>query len=456
MKIPTDVGSVPELKETDPLRLAARLIEAQTDESPPWPRLARVEQREPEGNWQTWLILAGRGFGKTFAGAGWLAREASRQRAEYVVIAPTFRDVRDVCVEGPSGLLTMLPDASWNRSLGELRLGNGSRVYAVSAEEPDRLRGRNLAGAWCDELSVFPNGDRLWTEALIPALRVGKRPRVVVTTTPRVGRLLKNLVDRQDGSVAVTRGSTFDNAANLSASALQELAARYAGTRIGRQELEGELLQDAEGALWTVEMLETTRLRSAPGDLVRVVVAVDPAVTSGEHSDETGIVVCGRDGDGHLYALADYWGGCSPEGWAKRAATAYEEHQADAVVVETNQGGDLVVDVLRSGRPGLRIKRVHASRGKRVRAEPISGMWEQGRAHIVGSLPDLEDQLVTWSPESASSPDRLDALVWAMTDLNVHSGAEAYLRSIALMCPACDFPNRRGQGACQRCQHSLH
>lgn len=438
----------------DPLRLASRLLEAHSDSRPPWPRLARPEQQEPDGDWSTWLILAGRGFGKTFAGAGWLAHQAMNRRGDYAAIAPTFRDLRDVCVEGPSGLLTMLGTCDWNRSLGELRLPNGSRIFAVSAEEPDRLRGRNLSGAWCDELAAFPNPERLWAEALMPALRIGERPRVVVTTTPRAGKLLKDLTTRDDGTVTVTRGSTFDNATNLSRAALSELVTRYGGTRMGRQELDGELLEDMEGALWTASLLDATRVHTVPSDLVRVVVGVDPAVTSGERADETGIVVAARGADGHVYVLADYSGKYSPDGWAQRVGYAYERHQADAVVVETNQGGDLVVRVLRSGRSQLPVKPVHASRGKRTRAEPISALWEQGRAHVVGSLPDLEEQLVSWAPGVGASPDRLDAMVWAATDLATFSRAQEWLEQFADMC-TCGYPNRRGSRNCQRCGTAL-
>lgn len=372
-------------------------------------------QLPPDGDWLVWLIQAGRGWGKTRVGAEWIkARALEQPGTRWAVVAPTFGDARDTCVEGESGLLAVLPDdrvANWNRSMGELFLANGSRIKCFSADEPERLRGPQHHGAWCDELAAWRYPDA-WDQLQF-GLRLGDMPRTVVTTTPKPTRLVKALAERTD--VHVTRGATFDNAANLSAAALAELRARYEGTRMGRQELYGELLDDVEGALWTHAMIDDHR-RPMP-ELVRVVTAIDPAVTSGEDSDETGIIVAGIGTDGDGYVVADRSGKFTPDAWARRAVAAHDEHQGDRVVAEVNNGGDLVELTLRAVDPSVPYRKVTASRGKRLRAEPVAALYEQGRIHHVGVFDKLEEQMLTWTPESGDSPDRLDALVWALTDL---------------------------------------
>lgn len=419
--------------------------------------LARGEQLPPEGDWLVWLYLAGRGAGKTRTAAEWLAWQAIRmQGSRWAIVAPTFADARDTCVEGESGVLGVLQRYGmlreknpWNRSIGELHLRNGSQIKLFSGDQPERFRGPQHHGAWVDELGAFRYGREAW-EQLQFGLRLGQRPQVVVTTTPRPKPLLKELVARRDGSVVVSRGSTFDNRANLAPSALAELLARYDGTRLGRQELFGELLEDVEGALWTMEMLDSPRVRQVPDGLVRVVVAVDPSVT--DTGDETGIVVAGRDRDGHGFLLADCSMSGKPDEWARAVVAAFDKWDADAVVVEVNQGGQMVSQVLRTVRPGLPIKEVRASKGKRTRAEPISALYEQGKVHHVGVFPVLEEQLLSWTQDDPNSPDRLDAMVWAFTELLQRSSAHAYLSALAKFCVGCGFPNVGSAVVCAGCR----
>lgn len=385
-----------------------------------WRLTARPQQLTPDGDWFAWLLLAGRGFGKTRTGAEDQAKYAiEHPGARIAVVAPTYADARDTCVEGDSGLEAVLTRYGvldqWNRSLGELTLTNGSRFKLFSAEEPDRLRGPQHHRAWCEELAAWERPET-WDQLLF-GLRLGSRPQVVITTTPRPTPLVRGLLKRDD--VIVTRGSTFDNEANLAPSALAQLRDRYEGTRLGRQELFAEILDDVEGALWTSAQLERLRVPEAP-ELTRVVVAIDPAVTAADDSDETGIVIAGLGVDGHVYVLDDRSTRDSPQRWMARALAAYDEHHADRLVAETNNGGDLIEAMVRS-QAGSRVayRKVTASRGKRTRAEPVAALYEQGRVHHVGGLPQLEDQLCSWTPDSGSSPDRLDALVWAVTDLTL-------------------------------------
>ena len=415
---------------TDTLELVRSLSDAEWDELAGrlltgWFPRGRDTQRRPAGDWNVWLILSGRGWGKTRTGAEDLVEAAICDPGDYAVVAPTYGDARDVCVEGPSGILAVLTRRcighTWNRSLGEIHLANGSRIKVGSADEPDRWRGWNFRGGWCDELGAWRRPDA-WTQLRL-ATRIGDRPRLVVTTTPRPTKLLRELVDQDGGSVHVTRGSTWENAANLSEAALEELRLRYGGTRIGRQELEGELLLDTPGALWSLAQFDAPGFRATEDqvpDLVRVVTAVDPAVTSGEDSDSTGIVTVGIDRGGDLWVLADDTCRLSPEGWASAAVGALDMWGGDRVVAEVNNGGDLVESVLRAVDRSVPYRKVHASRGKRVRAEPVAALYEQGRVHHVGVLAELEEQMTSWAPDGIGpSPDRVDALVWACTDLAV-------------------------------------
>jgi phage terminase large subunit-like protein len=389
---------------------------------------ARAAQRPPaDDRWNIWLLMSGRGFGKSRSGAEWVVEQAKTYPDSlWGVVAPTWNDVIKCRDDHTAGLVAVAGDliAKNNLSTGRITLTNGAVIQCVGAERPDRLRGFNFWGAWVDELSSWVRPDS-WHLGLVPALRLGPHPRVVVTTTPKPVQLVRDLAKRDDGSVSVTTGSTWDNHANLAETALSELRARYEGTRSGRQELYGELLEDVEGALWSLAQIDRLRVDRLPEALTHIAVAIDPAGGSSENNDETGIVVVGRAGE-HGYLLADRSGRFSPQGWAQRAIAAYHEFAADRIVAEVNYGGAMVESTLRSAGFTGWIDLVTASRGKRQRAEPIAALygdpsnpdtWERGRIHHVGAYPPLEDQMTMWVPESGDSPDRMDALVWGITSL---------------------------------------
>lgn len=383
-----------------------------------WDFWARKEQLPPPGPWRTWLILAGRGWGKSRTGAEWVRAEVRAARAGRIaLVARTAADVRDVIVEGESGILAISPKGErpvWEPSRRRLTWPNGAQATTYSAEEPDQLRGPQHDLAWADELASWRYPDA-WDQLRF-GLRLGDNPRVCVTTTPRPTKIIRDLIAASDA--VVTRGRTRDNRENLAPGVVAELESRYAGSRLGRQELDGEVLDDSAGALWRWAWIDAARVAKAP-DLRRVVVAVDPAATSHDESDETGIVVAGIGYDGRGYVLADESGRYRPEEWARRVASAFAAHKADAVIAEGNQGGEMVSAVLRAcGSSALPVRTVHASRGKATRAEPVAVLYEQGRVSHVGALARLEDQLTTWDPAaSRASPDRLDALVYALTEL---------------------------------------
>lgn len=382
-----------------------------------WTVWARPAQLAPPGDWRVWLILAGRGFGKTRSGAEWVRQQIEAGAASRIaLVGATAADVRDTMIEGESGLLRAFPPEHRPRyepSKRRVTFHNGAIATTYSADEPDRLRGPNHDLAWADEVAAWRYPES-WDQLMF-GLRIGDLPRCVATTTPRPTRLIRTLVDRAD--TTVTRGSTYDNAVNLSPAFLDEMRNRYEGTRLGRQELEAELLLDADGALWNRDMLDASRTTDIP-TLTRIVVAIDPATTANTESDETGIVVAGIDSNGHGYLLEDRSMRGSPSEWASQAVTAFHVHKADRIVAEANQGGDMITHTLRTVDSNVPVKLVHASRGKRTRAEPVAALYEQGRVHHAGLFPDLEDQLCTWTSEAAS-PDRLDALVWALTELMV-------------------------------------
>lgn len=392
-----------------------------------WELWARPEQLEPPGDWDTWLIMAGRGAGKTRSGAEWVRQQVAAGKRRIALVARTAADARDVIVEGESGILSVCPP--WDRpeyepSKRRLTWANGAIATTYSAEEPDTLRGPQHDAAWADELAAWKYPET-W-DMLQFGLRLGSRPRVVATTTPKPVRTVRDLL--KSSRTVVTRGSTFDNAANLAPSFLEAIRQRYEGTRLGRQELHGELLDDVPGALWTRANLDQYRLPTwFPHDIHRIVIGLDPAVTSGEDSDMTGIVGVGKRFDGHLVAIADRSCRLSPDGWARRAVLLFDELKADCIVAEVNNGGDLVTRVIKSvardmGR-NIAVKAVSASRGKRTRAEPIAALYEQGRVHHVPGLEDLEDQMCSYTPDGYDgSPDRVDALVWAATELTERGG----------------------------------
>jgi predicted phage terminase large subunit-like protein len=390
-----------------------------------WASIARPNQLPPSGDWRVWLLLAGRGFGKTRTGAEWvIERAGSGQAKRLALVAPTASDARDVMVEGESGILMISPP--WFTPLYEpsrrrLTWPNGAIATTYSADEPERLRGPQHDAAWCDECGSwrFPEA---W-DMLMFGLRLGTDPRVVVTTTPRPTKLIRELLGRAGKDVVVTRGSTYENRANLAAVFFDQIVRKYEGTRLGRQELDADVLEDVPGALWCREAIEAVRHQKAL-DLVRIVVAIDPAATSGEDADETGIIVAGKDPAGHGYVLADASGRYAPTEWAKTAIALYRAHHADRIVAEVNNGGEMVEATLRMVDPNVPFTSVRASRGKVVRAEPVAALYEQGRVHHVGAFAKLEDQMCSFTTDfdrsrAGYSPDRVDALVWALTDLLV-------------------------------------
>ncbi len=398
-----------------------------------WPFWARPNQLEPDGDWNTWLILAGRGFGKTRIGSetirGWACGSSPLAAGKYsriALVAETAADARDVMVEGESGILACHPKdfrPVYEKTNRKLTWPNGAVAYLYNATEPDQLRGPQHDAGWADELAKFRYMQETWDQLQF-GMRLGAHPKVIVTTTPRPLPLIKKLV--VDPDTFVTRGSTFDNAGNLAKPFLKQIEDRYGGTRLGRQELEGEILGDIPGALWRREDIDGSRIKEVPEDLERVFVAVDPAASSEEGSDENGIVVVGlaRDKDGYArgYVLEDGSLKGSPEEWAKKAVSLYRKWQADKIIAEKNQGGEMVASVLRSVDRSVPVKLVHASRGKHVRAEPISALYEQGRVHHVGRFDALEDQMCLFSIDnlrdaSFGSPDRVDALVWGLTEI---------------------------------------
>lgn len=338
------------------------------------------------------------------------------------LVARTAADVRDVLVEGQSGILAVSPDderPTWEPSRRRLTWRSGAIATTYSAEEPDQLRGPQHDAALADEVAAWSRPDT-WDQ-LMMGLRLGSDPRVVVATTPRPTPLIRSLL-AAPGTV-VTRGATRDNVANLAPGVVADLERRYAGTRLGRQELDGEILDDSAGALWRWQWIDAARVARAP-DLRRVVVAIDPAASSHDESDETGIVVAGIGHDGRAYVLADASGRYRPEEWARTALALYREHKADAIVAEANNGGEMVAATLRVHDRGANVRTVHATRGKATRAEPVAALYEQARVSHVGALARLEDQLTTWDPAtSRASPDRLDALVWALTEVMLTDAA---------------------------------
>jgi predicted phage terminase large subunit-like protein len=398
---------------------------------------ALPHQLPPDGAWKTWVIMGGRGAGKTRAGAEWVRAEvegagpldAGRSR-RVALVGETVDQAREVMVFGESGILACSPPdrrPEWQAGRKQLVWPNGAVAQVFSAHEPDSLRGPQFDAAWVDELAKWKKGDDVW-DMLQFALRLGDHPRQVVTTTPQNVGVLKGIL--RNPSTVVTHAPTEANRAHLAASFLEEVKGRYGGTQLGRQELEGLLLEDAEGALWTVGGLEWCRVEAVP-ELTRIVVAVDPPVTGHGASDECGIVVVGVVAEGPVqdwkaWVLEDASvQGASPDGWARAAVAAMERHGADRLVAEVNQGGDLVEAVVRQVSGHVPYRGVRASRGKVARAEPVAALYEQGRVRHVRGLGRLEDQMCRMTAtgyEGKGSPDRVDALVWALTALIIEAG----------------------------------
>lgn len=383
-----------------------------------WPFWARVNQREPEGeDWVYWLILAGRGFGKTRTGAETVRRWV--KTCEMVnLIGATVDDARDIMIEGESGILAICPDderPTYRKSERKLLWPNGATSLIFTADEPERLRGKQHMRLWADEMASWRYGEA-WDQAKF-GLRLGAKPRAVITTTPRPVKNITDLV--KDRATVITRGTTYDNKANLAPSFFDEIVKRYEGTRLGRQELNAEILSDVPGALWTREMITHLPVTALP-PMKKLVVAVDPPATSGENSNEAGVVVAGLGEDNRGYVLADRSSIMTPREWAVAAVTAYREFEADRIVAEVNQGGEMVEQVIRSVDANVSFKAVRATRGKYVRAEPISAIYARGLVDHIGMFEALEDQMCSYTSDfdrGNGSPDRLDALVWAFTEL---------------------------------------
>ena len=395
-----------------------------------WPLHARPAQLAPPGNWLTWLILAGRGFGKTRTGAEWIRQNVCGptplQGGKYrniAVIAETAADARDVMIEGPSGILAVHPKdfrPLYEPSKRRITWPNGTSATVFNATEPDQLRGPEHDLAWGDELCKWAYARETFDQMMF-GLRQGNPPRCLITTTPRPIPVLRDIV--ADEATVITKGITLDNADNLAPSFVRTIRRKYEGTRLGRQEIMAEILDDYPGALWTRLVLDDCRVKKEKlPDMARVVVGVDPSGTSGDDDEgaDIGIVVAGRGVDGRGYVLADFTCKLSPDGWARRAVTAYHAHNADRIVAETNYGGAMVKAVIKTADATVPYKEVHASRGKVQRAEPIAAMFEQGRCHMVGGFAELEDEMVLMTSSGyvgEGSPNRVDAMVWALTEL---------------------------------------
>ncbi|WP_018389863.1 DNA-packaging protein [Ancylobacter sp. FA202] len=402
-----------------------------------WPLIGRLGQQPPAlaqggGDWLTWLMLGGRGAGKTRAGAEWVRAlvhgRAGPKAGRLALVAESLGDVREVMVEGVSGLLAIHPHHErplWEPTRRRLVWPNGAVAQGFSADDPESLRGPQFDAAWCDELAKWRYAQAAF-DMLQFGLRLGERPRQMVTTTPRPTALLRALL--ADPRTAVTRMGTVENAAHLAPSFLDTVVGRYAGTRLGRQELEGELIEDRADALWNRAGLEAARLAVAP-ELSRIVVAVDPPASSTKRADACGILAAGIDAQGMVHVLADESAqGLTPNGWGARAIGLFQKLEADRVVVEVNQGGDMVKTILAGIDPTVPVAEVRATRGKWLRAEPVAALYEQGRVRHVGPFPALEDEMCDFGPDGLSngrSPDRLDALVWAITALALGPRATA-------------------------------
>jgi len=384
-----------------------------------WLKQARPKQLPPPGDWRIWLIMAGRGFGKTRTGAetlrGWVQQGLCRRLA---LIGETEIETRQVMIEGSSGLLAVHPPHErplYEPSKRQLTWPNGTIANCFSAEAYESLRGPQFDGAWVDELAKFPEGEKVWDQLMF-GLRLGQKPRVIVTTTPRPTSLIKRLL--KNPKTCLTKGSTFENAKNLAQPFLEYMREHYEKSWLGRQELYADLIEEREGTLWTPSLLEKARNAYEETPLKRVVVAIDPAVSHGNQSDETGMIVAGLTSQGRGVVLADLSLKAAPSFWIQKAIGAYHDFKADRVVAEVNMGGELVEQLLRSYDPSISYKPVRATRGKFLRAEPIAALYERHMVWHAKYFPELEEQLCSYVPgKTGKSPDRLDALVWALTDL---------------------------------------
>jgi len=407
-----------------------------------WPFVARAEQLPPQGDWRNWLILAGRGFGKTRAGAEWVRAQVKAGAGRIALVAPTHADARDIMVRGESGLLSVCWDGDYTHagrrlgrpvyqsSMRRVAWQNGAVATLFSAEEPERLRGPQHEKLWADEICAWSYPRETWDMAMF-GLRLGGDPRACITTTPKPLKLLREML--ADEGTAVTRGSTFDNAANLAPGFIDAVRAKYGETGLGRQELFAEILDEAEGALWSRKKLDGLRRPTPPG-LRRIVVAVDPPAGSKATSDACGIVAAGLTEEGGAHVIADATvRAAKPVQWATKAVALYEALGADLILAEVNQGGDMVEAVIRQVDASVALKKVHARRGKWLRAEPVAALYGQDRVTHAPGLAALEDEMCAFTPDglpSGRSPDRLDALVWAVSELLLRARGEPRVRGL--------------------------
>lgn len=378
--------------------------------------LARPDQIAPAGGWDIWCILAGRGWGKTETGAQWVKEQVAAGAKSIALVAETQKDLEEVMV---ARIMKLCPEAKAKFKPVRISWPCGAQALGYNGTEPNQLRGPEFDTAWVDELAKYRHARETW-DMLQFGLRRGDHPRVCVTTTPRATEIVKAIVAGAEGKVKVTRGSTMDNRSNLAPSFLRKVHDRYAGTRLGRQELEAEILGDLPGALWSQGDIDAYRVKSAPDDIGRTVVALDVAVTNTDESDQHGLIAAGIAADQTGYVLEDCSLGGSPSDWAKAAVAAYHRHNASAIVAEVNNGGDMIAHTIRAIAPNINVVEVRATKGKHVRAEPVAALYAQGRVRHVGQFPDLEMQMTQFTNEGYQgdgSPDRADALVWALTEL---------------------------------------
>ena len=403
-----------------------------------WDSVGRAEQKPPPGDWQFWLFMAGRGAGKTRAGAEWVKHKVKQRIRHIALIAPTADSARKVMIEGDSGILEgafegdtdikgeIVGRPVYEPSKRQLHWSNGSVATIYTAEEPERLRGPQHGALWADELASWPrskvrdNATEAWDNAMF-GLRIGLNPQAMISTTPKPIPIIRELIRQSIGdnpTCVITRATTYANRAALASPFYSRIIQRYEGTRLGRQELLGEVIDEQEGALWNRALIEQARLTGRVPDMSRIVVGVDPSVSVSHQSAMCGIVVAGIAADKHAYVIDDVSGRYSPDRWAKEVVRCFDTYQADRIVAEGNQGGELVRVNIGTVRKNLPIRIVHARHSKQARAEPVAALYEQGKVTHVKPLPELEDQLCTWEPLSGDpSPDRLDALVWSLTDL---------------------------------------
>lgn len=413
-----------------------------------WEFWARPDQIPPEGDWNTFLALAGRGWGKSRASVEWVREQVKRGKKRIAYVCSTNSDVERVFVKGESGILNScwsgdktykgkhLGVPEWSPTKRTLTWANGAKVECYSSQEPERLRGPQFEAAACDELCAWAYDEETWS-MLQFCLRLGKHPKVFIATTPKSTKLLREIM--KNPKTLVVRGSTFDNKANLADTYLKAVKEQYEGTRLGKQELYAEVLTENEGALWTADMIDACQVsRDEVPTLIRTVVAVDPAVSANVESDNTGIVVAGICEQGKAYVLGDYTFKGSPETWANKAVNLYHEFECSRIVYESNQGKDLIPSLFKTIDPNLPLRGVHASNAKIARAEPVSALYEQGKVFHVrnpvnpdAALNELETQMTTYEPLGKhKSPDRYDALVWALTDLMLKGFAKPQLQLV--------------------------